>query len=231
MKNKNLPLVFTDAEKCKILKLLLDEHPEQIDGQPNPAAEENAVLCTRLMRVLKDSERLNYVEERAITSNTGTSFDCNNKQIRMAWRAQLGDRKANIREAIDWAMRHHPTNPTEISHEQLVALDAPYHPGSASDPKPRTFRAKQKKSDYGDHMLNTVMELVKSQASHVGFNGNAIVPETDLLESGHLDSLDHIELVMAIEEEYSMEIPDEDAEKIRTPLQIVEYVKKNRNDE
>lgn len=39
-----------------------------------------------------------------------------------------------------------------------------------------------------------------------------------------LDSLDHVEVIMAIEDEFGFEIPDEQAEKLLTPAKIAEYV-------
>ncbi|MDA8236253.1 MAG: acyl carrier protein, partial [Clostridia bacterium] len=42
------------------------------------------------------------------------------------------------------------------------------------------------------------------------------------------DSLDIVELVMAFEEEFEMEIPDEDAEKIRTVGDVVNYIQENK---
>jgi acyl carrier protein len=41
-------------------------------------------------------------------------------------------------------------------------------------------------------------------------------------------SLDHVELVMAIEEAFDIEIPDEDAEKIRTVQEAIDYVKRKK---
>ena len=43
-----------------------------------------------------------------------------------------------------------------------------------------------------------------------------------------LDSLDTVELVMALEEEFGMEIPDEDAEKLKSVEDVVEYIGKHR---
>jgi len=39
-----------------------------------------------------------------------------------------------------------------------------------------------------------------------------------------LDSLDHVELIIAMEDEFHFEIPDEDAEKLMTPAQVIRYV-------
>jgi len=48
--------------------------------------------------------------------------------------------------------------------------------------------------------------------------------ETHFMKDLGLDSLDHVEVIMAIEDEFAFEIPDQDAEKLMTPGQIVRYV-------
>jgi acyl carrier protein len=52
-----------------------------------------------------------------------------------------------------------------------------------------------------------------------------VVPAASLIDDLGADSLDTVELVMALEEEFETEIPDEDAEKIRTVAQINDYIK------
>ena len=52
----------------------------------------------------------------------------------------------------------------------------------------------------------------------------ALVPEANLLDDLGADSLDVVELVMALEEELSIEVPDDDVENIRTIQDIVSYV-------
>lgn len=63
-------------------------------------------------------------------------------------------------------------------------------------------------------------------AEQLGLNEDEILDEASLIDDLGADSLDIVELVMAMEEEFEMEIPDEDAEKIATVKDVVDYVKK-----
>ncbi len=67
--------------------------------------------------------------------------------------------------------------------------------------------------------------IVKEQ---LGVSEAEIKPEAAFVEDLGADSLDLVELVMAMEEEFGIEIPDEDAEKIRTVGDAVSYVEKNK---
>ena len=58
----------------------------------------------------------------------------------------------------------------------------------------------------------------------LGVEGGSLVPEANLLDDLGADSLDVVELVMALEEEFGIEVPDEDVENIRTIGDIVRYV-------
>jgi acyl carrier protein len=58
----------------------------------------------------------------------------------------------------------------------------------------------------------------------LGVDRKAIVPEASLLDDLGADSLDVVELVMAIEEEFGIEVPDQDVENIRTVSDIVTYI-------
>ncbi len=51
-----------------------------------------------------------------------------------------------------------------------------------------------------------------------------VTPEASFIEDLGADSLDIVELIMALEEEYDLEIPDEDAEKIQTVNDVTSYI-------
>ncbi|HET8761175.1 MAG TPA: acyl carrier protein [Nitrospiria bacterium] len=58
----------------------------------------------------------------------------------------------------------------------------------------------------------------------LGVDEEDVTPEANFVEDLGADSLDTVELVMAFEEEFGIEIPDEDAEKILTVQQAVDYI-------
>ena len=62
-------------------------------------------------------------------------------------------------------------------------------------------------------------------AKQLGVNASEITPESSFVEDLGADSLDTVELVMAFEEAFNIEIPDEDAEKIQKVKDAVEYIK------
>jgi len=53
-----------------------------------------------------------------------------------------------------------------------------------------------------------------------------VVPDASFVDDLGADSLDQVELIMAMEEEFDVSIPDEDAEKITTVKDAIEYIKK-----
>ena len=63
-------------------------------------------------------------------------------------------------------------------------------------------------------------------AEQLGLSEEELTDESSLIDDLGADSLDIVELVMAMEEEYEMEIPDEDAEKIVTIKDVIDYVKR-----
>ncbi len=59
----------------------------------------------------------------------------------------------------------------------------------------------------------------------LGVEESQIVPAANFIEDLRADSLDTVELVMAFEEEFSISIPDEDQDKLRTVGQAIDYLK------
>lgn len=62
-------------------------------------------------------------------------------------------------------------------------------------------------------------------ADQLGVSEEEVKPESRFIEDLGADSLDIVELIMAMEEEFEIEIPDEEAEKILTVGDTIEYVK------
>ena len=73
-------------------------------------------------------------------------------------------------------------------------------------------------------MENIVERVKKIVAEQLGVNEADVKIESSFVDDLGADSLDTVELVMALEEEFECEIPDEDAEKITTVQQAIDYV-------
>ena len=67
-----------------------------------------------------------------------------------------------------------------------------------------------------------VKEIICEQ---LGVSADEVTPQASFIEDLGADSLDLVELVMALEEEFDVEIPDDQAEKIQTVSQAVDYIK------
>ena len=73
--------------------------------------------------------------------------------------------------------------------------------------------------------MSEVAEKVKNIViDHLGVDADKVVLEASFIEDLGADSLDTVELVMALEEEFETEIPDEEAEKITTVQAAIDYV-------
>jgi len=66
-----------------------------------------------------------------------------------------------------------------------------------------------------------IKDIIVDQLS---VNADQVTPEAKFIEDLGADSLDTVELVMALEEEFGMEIPDEEAEKLQTVGDVIKYV-------
>lgn len=74
----------------------------------------------------------------------------------------------------------------------------------------------------------TVEEKVRDIiVDQLGVNAEQVVPGARFIEDLGADSLDTVELVMAFEEEFSIEVPDEEAEKLQSVGDVVKYVEEN----
>jgi acyl carrier protein len=73
-----------------------------------------------------------------------------------------------------------------------------------------------------------VKEIVIDQ---LGVDTKEVTPGASFIEDLGADSLDTVELVMALEEEFGMEIPDEDAEKISTVGEAIKYIQEHMKEQ
>lgn len=76
----------------------------------------------------------------------------------------------------------------------------------------------------------SVEEKVKNIiVEQLGVDMETVTPEASFIDDLGADSLDIVELVMTMEEEFDLEIPDEDAEKIKTVNDVTNYIKAKVN--
>lgn len=75
-----------------------------------------------------------------------------------------------------------------------------------------------------EEILEKVKAIIVEQ---LGVADTAVSMEASFIDDLGADSLDIVELVMAIEEEFDIEIPDADAEKVVTVGDVVDYIKEN----
>ena len=73
-----------------------------------------------------------------------------------------------------------------------------------------------------ENLEERVKKIIVSQ---LAVDASEISPQAQFVQDLGADSLDTVELVMALEEEFDIEIPDEDAEKIKTVGEAVSYIK------
>jgi acyl carrier protein len=76
-------------------------------------------------------------------------------------------------------------------------------------------------SDTADRVKNIVVE-------HLGVEADKVTEDASFIDDLGADSLDIVELVMAFEEEFGVEIPDDAAEKISTVSDAIKYIDENK---
>ena len=74
-------------------------------------------------------------------------------------------------------------------------------------------------------MLNKIKEIVVDQ---LGVDGDQVTLAANFVDDLGADSLDIVELIMAFEEEFGVEIPDTEAEKIKTVQDVVNYIESQK---
>ncbi len=62
----------------------------------------------------------------------------------------------------------------------------------------------------------------------LGVNAEQVTPSASFIEDLGADSLDTVELVMAFEEEFGVEVPDEDAEKLQSVGDVIKYIEEKK---
>ncbi|MGK2913481.1 MAG: acyl carrier protein [Porticoccaceae bacterium] len=73
-------------------------------------------------------------------------------------------------------------------------------------------------------MSNVQQRVIKMVAEQLGVKEDDVKPDSAFVDDLGADSLDTVELIMALEEEFDTEIPDEEAEKLTTVQQAIDYI-------
>jgi acyl carrier protein len=79
----------------------------------------------------------------------------------------------------------------------------------------------------GDQKKEIVEKVKQIISEQLGVDEGEVTPSASFVDDLGADSLDQVELVMALEEAFDVEIPDEDAEKIRTVQDAIDYIDKH----
>ncbi len=74
---------------------------------------------------------------------------------------------------------------------------------------------------------NTAAKVKEIIINELGVDPEKVTPEASFVDDLGADSLDTVELVMAFEEEFTIDIPDEDAEQMRTVGEAIAYIEKH----
>ncbi len=75
-----------------------------------------------------------------------------------------------------------------------------------------------------ENIESTVKEIIVEQ---LGVEADKVTADAKFIEDLGADSLDTVELVMAFEDKFGIEVPDEEAEKLRSVADVVAYIEKN----
>ncbi|GBQ85621.1 acyl carrier protein [Acetobacter malorum DSM 14337] len=78
-------------------------------------------------------------------------------------------------------------------------------------------------------MSETADKIRKIVGENLGFDTDKVKPESRFVEDLNADSLDIVEMVMAFEEAFNIEIPEDAAEKMTTVQNVIDYIETRRN--
>ena len=78
-----------------------------------------------------------------------------------------------------------------------------------------------------DNIESQVIDVIVEQ---LGVDREKVTPEAKFIDDLGADSLDTVELVMSFEEKFSVDVPDEDAEKLKSVSDVVAYIKERKQD-
>jgi acyl carrier protein len=93
----------------------------------------------------------------------------------------------------------------------------------------RAARLGQRKSQWRKASMSETADRVKKiVVEHLGVDAEKVTEEASFIDDLGADSLDIVELVMAFEEEFGVEIPDDAAEKITTVKDAIDYIDTNK---
>ena len=90
--------------------------------------------------------------------------------------------------------------------------------------KTRNLNQQRNVAKKGYIMSEIADKVKKIVVEQLGVNEDQVTPEAKFIEDLGADSLDQVELVMALEEQFGAEIPDEDAEKLTTVGDAIKYI-------
>jgi acyl carrier protein len=93
---------------------------------------------------------------------------------------------------------------------------------------PPNCRRKPESKGRGNRMENIEQRVKKKVAEQLGVKEEDVKNESSFVDDLGADSLDTVELVMALEDEFECEIPDAEAEKITTVQQAIDFIKNHQ---
>jgi acyl carrier protein len=91
--------------------------------------------------------------------------------------------------------------------------------------EPRKLEGLNTRSGQVDFMEDIEQKVIEIVSEQMGVDKSEITRETHFINDLNADSLDTVELVMEFEDEFELSIPDEEAEKIQTVGQAIDYIK------